>query len=413
MNHYASHMLFNKGGRHYFFAKYLDQAGYHPVVFCANIENYNTEKRYFDTDALWTVKEAEEINTPFVYVKARTYKGNGRQRILNMIDFYVNVRKAAVEYAEKNGRPDLILASSVHPLTVLAGIQLAKLFKVRCIGEIRDLWPESIIQYGIAGPGHPFVLALRCLEKYLYRKADALIFTGEGFYDYIREKGWEKTVPENKVFCLNNGVDLEAFDANCAKYRLEDSDLSDPEIFKVIYAGSIRRVNNLGLLLDAAKCVSNPRIRFLIWGSGEELEALKERRRAEKIDNVVFKGRVDKQYIPYITTRADLNIAHNEPSSLFRFGISFNKLFDYLAAGRPVLCDFPSKYNPAVVCGAGMEINDPSAERIAAAVEHTAMLGEEEYRRYCRSARAAAENIYNYRSLTERLIQIIESKELI
>lgn len=412
-NHYATEMFFMHGGRHYSIAKYLKIAGYEPVIFGCNAKHNSQCERHLNTENLWTEMNAMEIGVPFVFVRGRVYQGNGKDRFLNMIDFYLNVQKAAKEYAVKYGTPDLIYASSVHPLTVLAGIRMANYFKVKCIGEIRDIWPESIIEYGVAGAKHPLVVALRLLEKYIYRKVNALIFTGEGYYDYIQEKKWEKIVPRNKVFYINNGVDLETFDYNRSRYITRDSDLSSPEIFKVIYTGSIRRVNNLGLLLDAAKCVSNPRIRFLIWGNGDELETLKRRIKEEKIENVVFKGHVDKQYIPYITSMANLNIAHNEPSPLFRFGISFNKLFDYLAAGKPVLCDFPSNYNPVLSCNAGIEVLKPTAKAIADAVESIASLDVTDYKLYCDNARAATENFYNYRSLTERLIQIVESIEIV
>ena len=92
--------------------------------------------------------------------------------------------------------------------------------------------------------------------------------------------------------------------------------------------------DNVGVLLDAAKKISNLRVKFLIWGAGDELEALQKRVADEHIENVVFKGRVEKKYVPYIVSRADVNIAHNTASPLFRFGISFNKLFEYLAAGK-------------------------------------------------------------------------------
>ena len=146
-NHYAGHMLFDKGGRHYWFAKYLKKAGYEPVVFCCNVIHSRADEKYIDTDSLWVKKTAEDIQVPFIYVKARPYTGNGKQRVLNMVDFYRNVKKSAKAYAKKEGKPDIILASSVHPLTMLAGIQLAKKVGIKCICEVRDLWPEAIVAY--------------------------------------------------------------------------------------------------------------------------------------------------------------------------------------------------------------------------------------------------------------------------
>lgn len=408
MNHYASGMYFDHGGRHYNFAKYLRRAGYAPVIFSANSKHGKAE-RFFETDALWEERIAEEIDTPFVFVRARTYTGNGKQRVLNMIDFYRNVKKAAKEYAAQHGKPDVIYASSVHPLTLVAGIQLAKQFGVKCVCEVRDLWPESIVAYSDRfTKNNPLIKLLYRGEKWIYEKADAVVFTMEGGYDYIVEQGWGKEIPRSKVHHINNGVDLELFDYNREHFRVEDPELDDPKVFKVIYTGSIRRVNNLGLLLDAAKCVKDPRVKLLIWGDGDEREALERRVRDEKIANVEFKGRVEKKYVPSIVSRANLNFAHNAPSPLFRFGISFNKLFDYLAAGKPVLCDFPCPYNPAVTYGAGIEVSGTQPQQIAKAIDALVTSAEQEWQSYCANARRAAED-YDFKRLTDKLIAVIES----
>ena len=407
LNHYASDMYFDHGGRHYNFAKNLRRAGYAPVVFGANSKHGKAE-RFFETDALWEEHVAEEIDTPFVFVRARAYNGNGKQRVLNMIDFYRNVKKAAKEYAAQHGRPDMIFASSVHPLTLVAGIQLAKQFGVKCVCEVRDLWPESIVVYSNRlTKDNPLIKLLYRGEKWIYKKADALVFTMEGAYDYITEQGWEKEIPRSKVHYINNGVDLEQFDYNKEHFRVEDPDLNDPNVFKVIYTGSIRRVNNLGLLLDAAKCVNDPRVKILIWGDGDEREALERRVRNENISNVVFKGSVEKKYIPSIVSRADLNFAHNDPSPLFRFGISFNKLFDYLAAGKPILCDFPCPYNPAVTYDAGIVTSDTQPQKVAKAIGDLATSAKQERQSYCTNARRAAED-YDFMRLTDKLISVIE-----
>ena len=408
LNHYASDMYFDHGGRHYNFAKFLRRAGYAPVIFGANSKHGKAE-RFFETDALWEEHVAEEIDTPFVFVRARTYTGNGKQRVLNMIDFYRNVKKAAKEYAAQHGRPDVIFASSVHPLTLVAGIQLAKQFGVKCVCEVRDLWPESIVVYSNRfTKDNPLIKLLYRGEKWIYKRADALVFTMEGAYDYITEQGWEKDIPRSKVHYINNGVDLEQFDYNKEHFRVEDPDLDDPDTFKVVYTGSIRKVNNLGLLLDAAKRVNDPRVKFLIWGDGDEREVLERRVRDAGLTNVVFKGRVEKKYIPSIVSRADANLMHGTPGPLFRFGVSPNKMFDYFAAGKPILMDFETKYNPVEQYQAGIILNSLSGEAAAQTLQRMAKWPEEEYARNCQNARRAAGD-FDFKKLTDKLLNIIES----
>ena len=414
MNHYAGNMLFDKGGRHYWFAKYLVREGYEPVIFvCNNKHNPGTEV-FYETDKLWEEHVAEEINTPFVYVNARPYDGNGTGRVLNMIAFYRNVKKAAKEYAATHGKPDIIYASSVHPLTLVAGIQLAKHFGIRCICEARDLWPEAIVAYSkkLTRKSLP-ARVMYAGEKWIYKRADAVIFTQEGGPDYVCEHGWDDShggpIDRKKLFHINNGVDLEAFDANLKAFPYADEDLDNPETFKVVYAGAIRRINNLGLILDAAKLVENPKIRFIIFGAGDELESLKERIKNEGITNVVFKGRVNKQYIPSIDSKADLNLVHWEMNPLLRVGESYNKAFEYFAAGKPVFYTIRPNYSivEKYHCGRLTEGFEP--KDIAAGIEAMSKLSEEEKAELAANARKTAE-VYDFGNLTKKLIEIVESR---
>ena len=105
--------------------------------------------------------------------------------------------------------------------------------------------------------------------------------------------------------------------------------------------------------------------------------------------------------------RQDVNLAHNTPSPLFRFGISFNKLFDYLAAGKPVLSDFPCPYNPAVAYGAGLDVQHPDDASVARRVEEMAAMGPEERDKLSRNALRAAHD-YDFKKRTEKLLDVIE-----
>ena len=399
INHYAVPPRYYPLARQNYFAKYLMRAGHEVTIFAASTV-HNSDLNLIEDDTPYREDVVDGVH--YVLIRCKSYHGNGVSRILNMLEF---ARKLP-SVCDKYPRPDAIVATSMPPMSCAAGIKLARKYGCRGIAEIADLWPESIVAYGIAGPHNPAVLWLRRLEKWIYKKADAVVFTMEGAYDYILEQGWEREIPRSKVHYINNGVDLEQFRYNREHFTVDDPDLTDPDTFKVIYTGSIRKVNNLGLLLDAAKELRDPRVRFLIWGDGDEREALQQRVAEENISNVVFKGRVEKKYVPYITSCADLNIAHNTPSSLFRFGISFNKLFDYLAAGKPVLSDFPCPYNPAVLLHASLCVDDPTAQNIAQAVTQVAAMEREQYNELCSNAEKAAVE-YDFRNLTNKLLQVI------
>lgn len=401
INHYAVPPKYYPLARTTNFAKYLMRMGHTVTIFAAS-SVHNSDINLITDGQAWREETVDGVH--YVYVRCRSYTGNGKQRIINMFEFPHRLKKVCRHFS----RPDAVLASSATPPACMAGLDIAKGYGAKALAEVSDLWPRSFIEYGFFSASNPVLIPMYAYEKRMYQKADALIFTMEGAYDYIVEQGWEKEIPRSKVHYINNGVDLEQFDYNKEHFRVEDADLDEPDTFKVVYTGSIRKVNNLGLLLDAAKNVKDSRIKFLIWGDGDERAALEQRVREEHIGNVVFKGKVEKKYIPSIVSRANANLMHSTPGPLFRFGISPNKMFDYFAAGKPILMDFATNYNPVEQYQAGIVLDAVSGETTAQTLQQMAAWPEAEYVRYCQRARRAAED-YDFKRLTDKLIAVIEN----
>lgn len=393
--------------RSFNFGKNLKELGHEPVVF-AGSHPHNSDTQLIEGPEKFRVFQEEPF--PWVLVKTAKYGKNRKKQILTMFQFYRNGKKAAKWAAERYGKPDAILGSSAHPLAALLAVRLGRKFHCKSIVEIRDLWPESIIVEGVAKSYNPAVLLLRQLEHWLYKNADDIVFTMENAYDYIVERHWEKDVPLSKVHYINNGVDLKSFDYNKEHYVLDDADLSDPNTFKVIYTGSLRVANGPRLMIDCAeKMLAYPQIRFLIYGSCENIEELRQTCKARGITNCVFKGAVQKKYIPYILSHSDLNLL-NYPlyaMALYKYGSSQNKLFDYLASGKPILSnvsmknDIITKYN----CGCAEPLE--TSDAYAAAILYMYQLPKDAYEQMGMRGRQAAQD-YDFSSLTQRLIEVIE-----
>lgn len=345
-NHYATNMFFEKGGRHYSFAKILKERGYNPVIFCAST-NHNTNENVFFYEKNRLYEEAIVDDIPFVFIKTPSYKGNGRERILNMVSFFRNLKKISKPYSVKKGNPDIIIASSVHPLTMVAGIKIARKFNIKCITEVRDLWPESLVAYSIIKRNSLVSKLLFRGEKWIYKKSDQIIMTWPGGKQYIIDKNWDNEVNIEKVKYIPNGTIIKKFDSNSENYKIVDEDLENKNYKNIVYAGSIRKVNNLNLLIDAAKIVQkeNSQIRFLIYGDGTEKAVLEKKCVMENIDNVIFKGKVKKCEIPYILKNSYANILHNTSTILDRYGQSQNKFFEYLASGKCVIQTYTNNYS--------------------------------------------------------------------
>lgn len=407
LNHYAGNMYLVGGGRHYYMAKYLKEKGFDPVVFCSNYDHF-TRKNCVESDKYWIEKQEPETKVPYVFIQTRAYPNNGIKRVLNMIDFYKGMLKTAKQYAEDKGSPDVIYASSVHPLTLVAGIKLAKKFGVKCISEVRDLWPESIVAYSSKWTrDNPIMRILYAGEKWIYKKSDYVIMTWAGGYDYIKDQGWQKDVPEEKVVHISNGVDLAPYLDNIQDNYYEDEDLSNQNYKNFIYTGSVRKVNNLAILVAAArklKDLGNATAKILVFGDGDELEKLKQD--AQDLDNIIFKGRIPKQNVPSILSQGYASILHNSSTELDKYGQSQNKFFEYLAAGRPILMTYSVGHSVIRENGCGIEVDTQDPESIARAIITLCDLTESEYKNYCQRAAECAKK-FDYKKLCDRLVSMI------
>lgn len=403
INHYAVPPQYYPLARQTYFAKYLMQMGHQVTIFAASTVHNSNQNLIEDR----TPYREETVNgVHYVYIRCHGYQGNGLKRIYNICEFAWKLPGVCKHFP----KPDAIVATSMPPTSCAVGVHLAKKYGRRGIAEIADLWPESIVAFGVAGPNHPGVRVLRHVEKWIYKNADAVVFTMEGGYDYITEQGWDQEIPRSKVFHINNGVDLPTFDHDKEAYQLDDPDLENENQFNIIYAGSIRKANNLGLLLDVAKKVTAPNVKFLIWGGGEDLPELEKRLEDENIRNVVFKGRVEKKYIPYITSRANMSILNYSMNQIWRYGGSQNKLFEYFAGGSPVLTNLVMGYDLIERYKSGFHVDYADLDKAAEEISRIAAMDKTEYDVYCQNARHVAEQ-YDFRILTQKLLEVIQGKK--
>ena len=115
LNHYATNMYFDKGGRHYWFAKELIKNGYEPIIICSSFMHKSSDNCIKDEKS-FVIKYSENI--PFVFIKTKSYQGNGKARIKNILEYFYRVLKSSNEIKKEFGKPDVVIGSSVHPLAV-------------------------------------------------------------------------------------------------------------------------------------------------------------------------------------------------------------------------------------------------------------------------------------------------------
>lgn len=403
INHYAGSKKYGMEFRPYYFAKELVKRGYKVTMIAADFshlrdKNPNISKSLED-------ENIDGIN--YSWIKTSNYEGNGLNRIINMMQFtfkfFINSKKIFYKY-----KPDIVHASSPHPLTWLSGYFLSKKYNVKFIVETRDLWPETFVSMGKMKKNSIPAKILYKLEKFIYKKADKLIFTMEDGYEYIKDKGWDNDILANKVNYINNGIDLEEFRGNLEKYRLEDADLSDDESFKVVYAGSIGEPNMVITIVESAvyfKNIGINDIKFIIYGDGLLRSKLMKYASDNNLKNIKFKGRVDKKYIPFVLNSGNMNIIVGKDIDLYKYGFSQNKFFDYLASGRPTI----SNRNCHEILDdlqCGLTVKNGSIEALVDGILKFYNMPKEEYETYCENAFKAAED-FDFKVLTDKLEKVI------
>lgn len=260
-----------------------------------------------------------------------SYSSNGFRRILNWVSYCWSALWAGL----RQGRMDAVYASSPHLLAGLAGMVLAKVRRVPFVLEIRDLWPHILVHMGQMSKTSPIYRALTILEELLYRRADRIVVMAPGTEDELVGRG----VPAEKIVYVPNGADPEDFlpsdDRAVLRERYGFTRTT------AVYAGAHGPANGLDLVLAAAREVADLPMDIVLLGSGVAKSALQAQATAMDLTNVRFFDPVPKMEIADVLSAADLGLHVLADVELFRTAVSPNKLFDYMAAGLPVLTNSP------------------------------------------------------------------------
>ncbi|WP_188973429.1 glycosyltransferase family 4 protein [Deinococcus aerolatus] len=336
--------------RHFTLARELVQLGHDVTIVASSFDHVTRQETRLRPHEKHQVELIDGVR--FLWLRTPPYSGNGLARIWNMLVFTARVWQGMG--AQSLGRPDVIIGSSPHLFGALGAEIRARHLRVPFVLEVRDLWPQSLVDLANMSERHPIVLALEVIERYLYRRARRIIALLPGASEPMVAKGAKRA----KIVWIPNGVDLAILPA---------SNASPQGAFTLMYAGTHGLANGLDLVLDGAKLLlqdtSSPKVRFILLGDGPNKAHLMERVRAEGLTNVEFLAAVPKNQVYALLQQAHGFLLILKDSPVFRWGVSPNKLFDYFAMGRPVLFGVNTPYNPVAESGAGLTFapGDPAA----------------------------------------------------
>lgn len=381
-------------------AKYFMLAGYEVITFNANYEDNEgaplfERKMYGDYD--------------YVHVKAPQYVGNGLKRMYSIWKFAQTIKKHALEFEN----PDVIL-HNVHAPFDYPIVNVAKKMNAKYISEVWDLWPDNFANFGMVSRSNPAMKVFYRVERWIYEHADQLVFTIPGALQYLQDKKWTTKeggkIDMSCVHYINNGVDIKAFEQDKETWPRKDADLNDPNIVKIVYLGSINRANHVHTFIEAAKILKDlPTYRFFIYGDGADRELLEKKVADESITNVIFKEkRIPLCEVAWLVSKSTINIMTYQKGFGY-MGVSSGKMFQYLAAGRPIICNVRIAYDDVITdnqLGIAQDIETPEA--FAKSIRDLVEQPRPSYDAMCERVRKVAER-FDYKNLAAEEIKVIEA----
>lgn len=321
--HQAFTSLDEAGGtRHHEIALQLASRG-HSISIITSPISYLTGKQKGETSERNNPLD-EKIKIFRTYASPALHK-NFILRTINFISFMASSFIKGLQLK----RIDVVWGTSPPIFQAVSAWLLARIKRVPFLLEVRDLWPAFAIEVGVLK--NPILISLSLwLERFLYRHADRVVVNSPGFIDHVKNKG------ARQVELIPNGSDLhllETRDDGAAfreKYNLKDK-------FLITYAGAHGMSNDLGVVIEAAKLLlDHPKIHLLLVGDGKEKSDLVSVANKLKLSNLTFLDPVSKNQMAEVLAASDACLAILKPLELYKTTYP-NKVFDYMAAGKPVL----------------------------------------------------------------------------
>ena len=352
VNHYAVHPdVHGRSGRHYRLAQHLESLGWRVTIIASSTDHPSGRQ----LSPRGATVSGDEHGPVFRLLKTPAYEKGGFSRVINMVTF--SARLLALRNLDA---PDLVIGSTVHPLAAWAASIVARRKAVPFVFETRDLWPETLIDMGAITRRHPLARILRWIEKRTIERSLLVISPLPGVGAYL--EAWGHDVP---FVWISNGVEPGEASAPPAV------DAAGPTF---TYFGSIGRANAVDTLVQAFELYlaegGSPYARLRLVGDGADFDEIKRRTTTSQwASQMHLQGAVPQSELTQISADSDALIANMLDLPLYKYGISLNKLFEYLSAARPIIFASNASNNPVADASAGFAVPANDVAAIAEAMQ--------------------------------------------
>lgn len=343
----------------------------------------------------------------YYWVKLNSYSGNGIGRILSMFSFVTKLYCNYKSYL-RNFKPDIVIASSTYPLDIYPAYKIAKHYHAKLIYEVHDLWPLSPMELGGYSKKHPFIRIMQKAEDDCYRYADAVVSMLPKAEEHMREHG----LTRDKFHYVPNGIVLS--DWNNPKGIPEEHGLLLSKLraegkFIVGFAGAHGIANSLYAVIDAVSSLTEQNVVLVLVGGGQEKENLIKYAHKKGVTNVYFLLPINKLAIPNLLKEMDVLYIGLQKQSLFRFGISPNKMFDYMMAAKPIIQAIDAGNNLVREADCGIDVEPDNVSEISKAILALKSMSEEERRKLGENGKKFVLSNHTYQVLGKRFLDIMNN----
>lgn len=401
INHYANAPEYGNPYRTYYMAKALVRQGHKVSIVAAGYSHLRLKQ------PSKTSGYTREIHDGITYIFLPSMgAGTGRSaRVMNILSFVWSLmrhRKAILAESD----PDIVIEATTYILPILVSSRIARAADAKLIYEVRDLWPASPIEISGKSKNHPLFLLLAFAQRYALRNADCVVSTLRFADQYFTKE----LMPPKMFAHIQNGVDAEQYDA---QYTIEGDTFHAVQKIKERYAGCVGYTGSFGAanavqsLLDAAEELARHDLAVVLVGKGPrraELDALVASRR---LSNVYFFDALPKAEVIPITQSFDLAFSGGVVRGVHHFGISPNKVFDYMMSQTPILLCYNTQDDFVEQVGCGMTVRNPTGETVADAVLEFFALPEAQKQQMGQNGRKAALAKYEYQILARSFLEVV------
>jgi glycosyltransferase involved in cell wall biosynthesis len=379
------------------------RAGHSVTILAASHSHVRSTQPHIQST--FTKEEIEGIQ--YIWAKTLPYTQNGLKRFMNMLVFIARIFQYFLK-SPKNTRPDAVIASSTYPLDIYPAFYISKISRAKLFFEVHDLWPLSPIELGGMKKTHPFIILMQMAENFAYKYSDKVISMLPKTLNYMMEHGLDS----KKLSYIPNGIDLEEW----AKLPNPDKDPYISKIlekvkndqlagyFTIAYLGTHGLANALDNFINAAEILKNHKMKFYLIGGGPDKKNLQILSQNKKLEHVNFIDSIPKHYIPLATQAFDCNYIGLQKQPLFRFGISPNKLMDYMAAQKPIIAAFEAGNDIIKEAQCGINVPAENPQALANGILQMTQLSKEERTQMGKNGYDFVKKHHDYKVLSKKFL---------